>query len=343
MTLLVKNNLNFKKSVIFCCLLCLIIIFIFKNYQTKIVKFKKNISNVSYINKNISFSLNSNLIQNNNQHTKIKTSYFVSAHLVGRLGNQLFITASSFGISQYTNSQWCLFETEFNEISKYVAWIKSPQICPEISFEHRTEQDKHGIFIKDLIEPQKTNIIVGNYLQSYKYFNVFSLPFYLQKQNWAKEWLIKMKINSAIHIRRGDHLQISIYKNMLPDINYFEAAIKLIKSKDITARFCVFSDDMEYVKQENVFMNMQFTENLTPDETMAIIGECKHVIMSVGTFGWWGTYFSSKNKGLKIYYNEKRKNSWWDSGLFLEEDHYPHTWIGLNSTSIYKILNSSKL
>ena len=59
---------------------------------------------------------------------------------------------------------------------------------------------------------------------------------------------------------------------------------------------------------------------------MATLAKCNHVIMSVGTFGWWAGYFSG---GDVIYFTPPfEAGSRLDKG-YSEEDFFPPKWIGM--------------
>ena len=82
------------------------------------------------------------------------------------------------------------------------------------------------------------------------------------------------------------------------------------------------SDDPEWVATQPLFKGMA-TVDATPAQHMAILAACPHMILSVGTFSWWGAYFS-KDSGFKIYYSEH------NSEAFVLADLYPPSWIGIN-------------
>ncbi|ESO08600.1 hypothetical protein HELRODRAFT_110149 [Helobdella robusta] len=59
---------------------------------------------------------------------------------------------------------------------------------------------------------------------------------------------------------------------------------------------------------------------------LAILSACQHVIMTVGTFGWWAGFLSG---GTVVYYkNYPSPNTEIGSG-FLAEDYYPPNWISM--------------
>lgn len=278
---------------------------------------------------------------------KINPLLWVSAEPVGRLGNQLFIAAASYGIAQKRKARWCLGNTGF--IDNAVEWIRKPEPCPENlgQFVSLHEAHKYGAYVASLIEdrPEK-NVTVGMYLQSFKYFRDYEVPFRLNTENWGKQWTKEKSIFIGIHIRRGDYLTDNYHEGLTPPIEYYTAAIEYIKNKlrkEIRkSSFFVASDDISWVKSQSVFDGMVITqEGFRPEEDMAILSACEHLILSAGTFSWWSAYLSNSNKqfsdSIKIYYSEPNRE--WKREFLVPKDHYPSEWIGINNTLISEIIN----
>lgn len=113
-------------------------------------------------------------------------------------------------------------------------------------------------------------------------------------------------INSvAVHIRR---LQ---YDNVL-GTGYYDKAIAKIKAQVADPVFYVFSDDLDWCK-ENLKLNEKliFISHNTNDEIsdLWLMSQCKHFIIANSTFSWWGAWLSENNNKIiiapKIKSNEK--------------------------------------
>jgi galactoside 2-L-fucosyltransferase 1/2 len=57
---------------------------------------------------------------------------------------------------------------------------------------------------------------------------------------------------------------------------------------------------------------------------MALMTLCDHVIVTAGTFGWWGAWLSG---GITVYYKGYPGHNL--SNRFNLFDYYPSHWIGL--------------
>lgn len=100
----------------------------------------------------------------------------------------------------------------------------------------------------------------------------------------------------GIHIRRGDYLKHP-YSEFLPTqpISYYEKALEYFdKEKHI---FCIFSDDLEWCKQQDIFQKL--SQKIYIDEP----NECKALttmtlchggfICANSTFSWWGAFLGA--------------------------------------------------
>ncbi len=100
----------------------------------------------------------------------------------------------------------------------------------------------------------------------------------------------------SLHVRRGDYLS-SAYRSTYDvcDANYYESAIRLVTSRLNRFTVYVFSDDLEWVK-ENISLpdNTYFIENeaINPYWYIYLMSTCKDNIISNSTFSWWGAYLN---------------------------------------------------
>ena len=68
-----------------------------------------------------------------------------------------------------------------------------------------------------------------------------------------------------------------------------------------------------------------FVEGRTshPGVDMAILADCNHSIMSIGSFGWWSAWMAG---GEVIYFEEECKNGTYRCNNLVSEDHFPPKW-----------------
>jgi hypothetical protein len=116
----------------------------------------------------------------------------------------------------------------------------------------------------------------------------------------------------AIHVRRGDYVNNPFYVD-LTKTNYYYNAMQLFPKE----KFMVFSDDIEWCKQKEVFKNCSFSEGHDEVQDLNIMASCKGIIMANSSFSWWAAYLSNgKVIAPKQYYADG-----------VERTKYPKEWI----------------
>lgn len=107
----------------------------------------------------------------------------------------------------------------------------------------------------------------------------------------------------SIHIRRTDYLKKGSIHHVL-DMEYYNKAVKIISKKLSNPKFYIFSDDIEFVKQNFNLSSGDFyfleysVENAVLFDFVAI-KECKHHIGANSTFSWWATFLADSH-GISI-------------------------------------------
>ena len=245
---------------------------------------------------------------------------WVGVHFAGRLGNQMFQTASCYGVASARDAQCCLFDFDNSMLQEAIEMLEPFQKCPH-EFEQQKEGKHNQRFVASLMDSSKTNTTIGDYLQSWLYFQYRTPPFLLRERHWAREWTKSRGINTGIHVRRGD-----IGESF--QANYFEKAIAKLRTIETGALvFVVVTEDPGWVRAQPVFSGMTISEGHSPGQDMAILAACKDIIISVGTFGWWAAYLRENTNGTVVHYEAK-----WETAN--EESHnplhfYPQDWIGI--------------
>jgi hypothetical protein len=204
---------------------------------------------------------------------------WVGVHFEGRLGNQMFQTASCYGIAKARGARCCLYDFENSMIQEAVEMLEPVQKCPH-EFQQQKEGRHNQRFVSSLMGSEQANTTVGDYLQSWLYFQYNTLPFVLRERHWAKEWVTSRGINTGIHVRQGDMGESF-------QANYFEKAIARVKATEtLHLVFVIVTEDPGWVRAQPVFSGMTISEGHSPGQDMAILAACKDIIISVGTFGW---------------------------------------------------------
>ncbi|MFA6226873.1 MAG: alpha-1,2-fucosyltransferase [Candidatus Paceibacterota bacterium] len=133
----------------------------------------------------------------------------------------------------------------------------------------------------------------------------------------------------SIHIRRGDYVNDQRTKSahFTFGLEYYEKAIQIIKEKIQDPIFFVFSDDIEWAK-ENIKTNSTTTFIIKPtivekdEEEIILMSLCKHNIIANSSFSWWGAWLN-QNPG-KIVIAPKKWNNRYQKEY---KDLLPPDWI----------------
>ena len=134
--------------------------------------------------------------------------------------------------------------------------------------------------------------------------------------------------SAAIHVRRGDKAAADSFASEIP---YLKDAITRLLSLTDRPRFFVFSDDIEWCRETLPKIHdtdYTFIEGRTPPQDMALMTQCRHVIMGPSTFSWWGAWLNDNpNKiiiapDINLWYGQIAASSIEDRKYLL-----PHEWI----------------
>lgn len=176
---------------------------------------------------------------------------------------------------------------------------------------------------------KKENYYIDGYWQSEKYFYDIKETIKRElipknekcKKNEKLYNLMKNKNSVCISIRRGDYVTNEKFKKIfyLCDRKYFEKGISLMEELVENPTWFVFSDDIEWVKENYKFNGEAYYEDGTDPtyEKLRLMSSCKHFIISNSSFSWWSQYLSNNEQKVVIapskWYNDGR-----ETGIYQE-------------------------
>ena len=141
----------------------------------------------------------------------------------------------------------------------------------------------------------------------------------------------------GIHVRRGDRTGSKAKErgHLIPKKKFFKNAMTYYLSKYTNVIFIVCSDDMKWSKKHlyegmlnsAALYAIHFSPGAPAEWDMALLAQCNHSIMSVGTFGWWGAWFAG---GETIYFNHSVREGSKKDKKFKPENYFWPTWIGMD-------------
>lgn len=109
----------------------------------------------------------------------------------------------------------------------------------------------------------------------------------------------------SLHIRRGDYVADTKTSSVhgVCDLEYYDKAIETITSGYPEATFFVFSDDIQWAKENlHTGFPVAFVSNSDiPDyEELHLMSTCKHNIIANSSFSWWGAWLNPNPEKIVI-------------------------------------------
>lgn len=116
--------------------------------------------------------------------------------------------------------------------------------------------------------------------------------------------LIKSTNSICLSVRRGDFETNADVKNLqsLCDRKYFETAIEKIKEAVVDPTFFMFSDDINWVRDNiKTGCSTYYEDGSDPVwEKIRLMSSCNHFIISNSTFSWWVQYLSDNEEKVVV-------------------------------------------
>ena len=291
-----------------------------------------------------------------------RNELFVYKKGIGRLGNKLFQYAAALGIA-YENNRQALFDKNMLELKDVF-----PEVILNITDTPpkwtRVPDQRHHDTDGNLFRLPGMNITLSGYLESFRYFerisswlykNIFSRfnPIFLsnakrfieEKKREYKRCHRVVPKSICVHIRRGDKANLiarnkSNYK--LPSSEEIFYAMNYMKKKYKHVVFIMASDSKQWCTQHLQKHNVYISNMTTLYEDFVLISSCDHMIMTVGTFGWWAAWLTSQRGGTVMYYNQPYKPESRNFRTMNMDDCFPSNWITYNSSTITQVYNISE-
>lgn len=256
-------------------------------------------------------------------------------NITGGLGNQMFLYAYAKALEQKgykTKLDISGFETyklhggymldkynislsvaSKNEISRYYKRDLLSKLLRKLGKKDKKVLiDDNFVFDKKWLEIEDDRYIIG-YFQSEKYIkdirDTLLQEFSIKEEisSFTKEIekeILSIQNSCSLHIRRGDYLlQQNINIHGFIGLEYYKKAIEMITQKHKDMQFFVFSDDIEWSKENLRIENVTYIdskEKRIPHEDIYLMSLCKHNIIANSSFSWWGAWLNQNKDKIVI-------------------------------------------
>lgn len=135
-------------------------------------------------------------------------------------------------------------------------------------------------------------------LKEYKYCGVIR-----DKQQRMLD-VIRNEESLAIHIRRGDYLKPENRIHKIVSKEYYVAALSYLRNKVDISNIYLFSDDIEWCKEEyKGIPNITFIDSEISGDAhidLELMRNCKYFIIANSTFSWWGAWLCDREEKIMI-------------------------------------------
>lgn len=285
--------------------------------------------------------------------------------ILGGLGNQMFQYALALSLShQFPREEIKIDISAFNlypshngyelsNIFKDTFCIATIKECAKVGYPlpnyrlwqigSRLLPTRHSMIRETSVSKFNENVFnpakkyFDGYWQSEKYFQhirsdilkCFSFTPFNDDDNLKLMNEMLGKCNVSVHVRRGDYLNIPLYKGICSK-KYYREAIKKILSDTQVDRFIVFSNDIDWVKENlnGYFENIEicyvdWNKGQNSYRDMQLMSLCTHNIVANSSFSWWGAWLNRNPNKIVI-----APSKW--INLKEDTDIIPSSWIKID-------------
>jgi hypothetical protein len=235
---------------------------------------------------------------------------------LGRLGNQMFQYTALRGLAQRHGYEYCLPPREVvatrdpncaaSDITLFECF-KIPNAPKRVTNFRRIQESRFGLD-QGLWERCPDNISLYGYFQTEKYFKHIEKQIreaftFVDEIREPTEEAFKENYGDSevlsVHIRRTDYLPLPHHPAQ--SISYYEKALKEF-SDDILVM--IFSDDIEWCKEQDLFKGDRFTfsEGNNTGVDLCLQSLCTHHIIANSSFSWWGSWLAKSKKTVAPSY-----------------------------------------
>lgn len=224
---------------------------------------------------------------------------FVTADLMGQLGNQLFIIAATVSVALDHDAipifPDLIENKNYNIPLNYERLFHSlPVHLPgKAHFLYKEPHFSYGEI------PYRPNMKLSGYFQSEKYFahhkdeilELFTPPCTVRNHLYLHySDILSHPLTVSVHVRFY-HEDPTGKAHPTCGREYFEKAMQYFPDE---ALFVVFSNQMEKCKSllSGISKNIRFIEGEDLFSDLYLMSFCKHNIIANSTFSWWGAYLN---------------------------------------------------
>ncbi|XP_037675106.1 galactoside alpha-(1,2)-fucosyltransferase 1 [Choloepus didactylus] len=232
----------------------------------------------------------------------------------GRFGNQMGQYATLLALAQLNGRQACIPPSMHATLAP-VFRITLPVLAPRMDRDTTWRKvELHDWMSEEYAQLQDPFVKLFGFPCSWTFFHhlreqirsEFTLHNHLREE--AQGFLNQLRLGPArgrpgtfvgVHVRRGDYLKVmpQRWKGVVGDRAYLQQAMDWFRAQHKDPIFVVTSNGMEWCR-ENINTSQGdviFAGNgqeASPGKDFALLTQCNHTVMTIGTFGFWAAYLA---------------------------------------------------
>ncbi|CAL1534249.1 unnamed protein product [Lymnaea stagnalis] len=268
--------------------------------------------------------------------------YLTIDHEYGRMGNKMFEYASLLGIARG--------QGRHPFVGRYRNGVDLAAVF------HLTHVEDHGNVDKWSKVTEKNyahldqvfqnlprcDVKLHGYVQSWKYFDNITdeirREFTLRSNFSSRADSVKKEISQTfsnnsdlvfvgVHVRTRDGKSHS--KTLEAPKSFYTHAFGVMRALHVgrNVTFLVAGNNRTWCQENFDEPDVVVLDDDKPEVHFAILASCDHMIVSIGTFGWWAGWLTGGNV---IFYKRFPAPETYEAKGFVYQDYYPPSWIPLD-------------
>ncbi|XP_025869566.2 galactoside alpha-(1,2)-fucosyltransferase 1 [Vulpes vulpes] len=268
----------------------------------------------------------------------------------GRFGNQMGQYATLLALAQLNRRQAFILPAMHAALAP-VFRITLPVLAPEVdSHMPWRELQLHDWMSEDYAHLKDPFLKLTGFPCSWTFFHhlreqirrEFTLHDHLRQE--AQHLLSQLRLGHSgdrprtfvgVHVRRGDYLQVMPHrwKGVVGDRAYLQQAMDWFRARHEAPIFVVASNGMEWCRKniDTSLGDVIFAgdgQEGSPGKDFALLTQCNHTIMTIGTFGFWAAYLAGGDTVYLANFTLPDSNF---LKIFKPEAAFLPEWVGINA------------
>lgn len=244
--------------------------------------------------------------------------------IIGGLGNQMF----QYAFYRALKEKFPMTKVNIDSFVSYKRPFELKKVFPNVKLEYDSEKgfDKyknplspHELYYEngashfDISALTKQDSSFIGYWQTEKYFKNIEtelrneLRFNVKDKDLFEVAKRIQDDNSSVslHVRRGDYMEMPELYCGICTVEYYRKAVQHISNHVSNPKFYVFSDDLEWVKENIyipnvVYVSKDMFSSYDNWYDMYLMSCCKHNIIANSSFSWWGAWLNNNSDKIVI-------------------------------------------